>query len=195
METFLPSACVPPVLVLSGSGNEDGALTVCWSVRGETMTGVLRKDAHSVTVQLSPCPVLLEAVERRGCAGCGRLWPASVQLLSRLHPAPVERVASTEVSDEMRYYQKPGDYCEAPCFLPRSADGITRDESPKAEWLRGVEGACVVGKEKTTLFPAAGVLVKAWQEYVKARGEEKRREEIKIKVASTEVSIHMVRAY
>lgn len=116
-------------------------------------TWVLCEDAHSVSVQLSSCSVLLEAVEREGCE---RLWPASVQLQTQLHPAPV--VVCMEVSDEMTYYPKPGDYRGAPCFLPGSADGMLSDEQT-AGWLRGVEAVWVVGKEKTTHFPAAGVLV------------------------------------
>lgn len=113
METFLPPACVPPVL-----------------------SGVLRKDAHSVTVRLSPFPALLEAVEKGGYAGFGRLWPVSVQLQTQQHPAPVEGVVWKVVCDEMRYYPRPGRYQGAPCFLPGSAAGFPRDVSPKAGWLR-----------------------------------------------------------
>ena len=68
MEPFL----LPASVILSGSGNEDGDATVCLSVRGERRLGVSCKDVDSVIVQVLPCSVPLEAVEKGGSAGIER---------------------------------------------------------------------------------------------------------------------------
>lgn len=71
MDYFLPPAVIQP-----GSGSENEAVPLCWTVGGEKSPGVLCKGMDSASVQLSFCPALLEAVERRTSAGFGRLRPA-----------------------------------------------------------------------------------------------------------------------
>lgn len=135
-------------------------------------------DVDSDTAQLLPCPVMLEAVERGGSAGCVKPRPASVQLQTHQQldqlPLPLEEVVSTleevvsmVVCEEMRCCLRPGNYHEVPCFLPGSADGFHRDEP-----LTVVERIWIVRKG-STLHCFAVVLVEVWGEYVKATKEKR----------------------
>lgn len=128
-------------------------------------------DVDSVTAQLLPCPVMLEAVERGGSAGCVKPRPASVQLQTHQQldqlPLPLEGVVWMVVCEEMRCCLRPGNYHEVPCFLPGSADGFHRNEP-----LTVVERIWIVRKGRT-LHCLAVVLVEVWEEYVKARKEKR----------------------
>lgn len=105
--------------------------------------------AEWATSQVSPCPVMPEAVWRGGSAGRGRPGPASAPLQAH---QPLEETVWVVVSQGVRCCLRPGRYHEVPCPLGERV------------WTarRGSPRRCL-----------AAVLVEVLGEYVKARREKR----------------------
>lgn len=154
--SYLPCPA-SPLLILSSSGTEEVAAAQRQDACGKRGPGALGEDV-GLMPWLSSRLAGLEAGERGGSAGCATLGPVSFQPHQSM-----EAVVWMGVSYGMRCCLEHGNYQEVPCFL---LDGFHWDEH-----LAAVGKVWTVGKGMLQCL--AAVLVKAWEEYVKAKNEER----------------------